>query len=147
MGVEAGTESLQTPRWRKVDSNPQSRCCERTLLRIPTRDVRFQVRHRDDSLAGFPRPFGSRWDREFESAFLQQGVCCEPAFRMRNAPDRGSEGGGLARRGAAGMIEIVAGALAPRHRCQMPASVYAEGAAEARQALRYQSRSHRSPTC
>jgi hypothetical protein len=26
---------------------------------------------------GFPRPFGSRWDREFESALFQQRVSCE----------------------------------------------------------------------
>jgi hypothetical protein len=40
---------------------------------------------------GFPRPFRSRWDREFESAFLQQAVCLssEPGGCRRKAPHFG----------------------------------------------------------
>jgi hypothetical protein len=46
-----------------------------------------QVRHRDDSLAGFPRPFRSGWDCEFESAFLQQRQGrTGDQFRFRGAP-------------------------------------------------------------
>jgi hypothetical protein len=52
--VSPGTDGLQTHRWRKVDSNPQSRCCERPCWAFLIGTSEFQVRHRDDSLAGFP---------------------------------------------------------------------------------------------
>jgi hypothetical protein len=46
----------------------------KALLGIPNRDASFRFDIAMIAWLGFPRPFGSRWDHEFESAFLQQRV-------------------------------------------------------------------------
>jgi hypothetical protein len=67
---------------------------------------------------GFPRPFGSRWDREFESAFLQQRVCkpsvpwrqsrsVQKAFRTRKQGGDGAISTGLGR-----------STILPRRKCE-----------------------------
>jgi hypothetical protein len=76
--------------WRKVDSNPQSPCCERPCWALLIGTSKFQVRHRDDSLAEFPTALRSRWDHEFESACRgvrnepcgYQAACCVRLFTL-----------------------------------------------------------------
>src|SRR6516225_3308686 len=81
-GVVRGTESLLTLRWRKADSNHRSRSCERLFWALPIGDgdtkggATYRFRSETAMLAwsGSPQTFPSRWDREFESVFLRQGV-------------------------------------------------------------------------
>jgi hypothetical protein len=71
-----------TRRW-EGGFEPSVPLLRNALLGIADRDVRvsgFDIAMM--AWLGFPRPFRSRWDREFEAAFLQQRVMYEPAIAL-----------------------------------------------------------------
>jgi hypothetical protein len=80
--LHTGTESLQTRRWSEPDSNRRSRSWKGLLLAgHPGRRHENQkpVKVRSETQMAPPgalsQPFRFRWDHEFESVFLQRGVC------------------------------------------------------------------------
>jgi hypothetical protein len=73
--TRAASSLWLTRRWKEGEFEPSVPLLRKALLGIADRELRiFRLDIAMIPWLGFPRPFRSRWDREFESAFLQRRV-------------------------------------------------------------------------